>query len=333
MKIAIVKLSSLGDIVHAMLALQIIKQTYPQAEIDWVVESQFAGLLEHNPDIHEILTVNLKALKSNKFKLFSEISKIKHYANHHYDYVIDAQGLIKSAITSRLLSSNCFGFDKNSIREKVASFFYTNTVSFPYDGNIIERNLAVLTRPLGIEFKVEQILNKKPFLFYDDIDAILESYFDRDKQSVLFVTGSSWPSKNYPKEHYLELINQIDADCLVCWGSESERLSAEWITGKSKAKLLPRLSFNQLKAVIANVDLVIGNDTGPTHMAWAMNRPSITLFGPTPTSLAYQTDINKVFKSPSPVNKFKLNKNDFSIKDIEVGQVLACAIGLLAEQR
>jgi heptosyltransferase-1 len=331
MKIAIVKLSSLGDIVHAMVALQVIKQTYPQAEIDWVVDSQFAGLLQHNPDIREILTVNLKALKSNKFKLFSEISKIKHYATQNYDYVIDAQGLIKSAITSRLLSSNCYGFDKNSIREKVASFFYTNTINFPYDGNIIERNLAVLTRPLGIEFKVEQILNKKPFLFYDAIDDRFQSYFTVGKKSVLFVIGSSWASKNYPKEHYLELINQIDAECLVCWGSESERLSAEWLVEKSKAKLLPRLSFNELKGIIARVDLVIGNDTGPTHMAWAMNRPSITLFGPTPTSLAYQTDINKVFKSPSAVNKFKLNKNDFSIKDIKAGQVLVCARELLAE--
>jgi heptosyltransferase-1 len=83
--------------------------------------------------------------------------------------------------------------------------------------------------------------------------------------------------------------------------------------------------------LIAKVDLVIGNDTGPTHMAWGLNRPSITLFGPTPISRVYQTPINQVLKSPSIVNPFKLDKNDFSIKDIQVGQVLACARGLLAE--
>ena len=93
--------------------------------------------------------------------------------------------------------------------------------------------------------------------------------------------------------------------------------------------VLPRLDLNSLKALIAKVDLLIGNDTGPTHMAWGLNIPSITLFGPTPVSRVYQTDINKVLKSPSVVNPFKLNKQDFSIQEIDENEVIQLAESLL----
>jgi heptosyltransferase-1 len=87
--------------------------------------------------------------------------------------------------------------------------------------------------------------------------------------------------------------------------------------------------MNGLKAVIANSDLMIGNDTGPTHMAWGLNRPSITLFGPTPVSRIYQTEINIAIKSPSRVNPLKLNKQDFSIVEIPAVAVVEQAQGLL----
>jgi heptosyltransferase-1 len=115
----------------------------------------------------------------------------------------------------------------------------------------------------------------------------------------------------------------------LIWGNAQERKDAEWIAQRSSAQLLPALSLNDLKAVIASADLLIGNDTGPTHMAWGLNRPSITLFGPTPISRVYQTSINQVLKSPSLVNPFKLNKNDFSIREIPETAIINLAHGLL----
>jgi heptosyltransferase-1 len=103
-KIAIVKLSALGDIVHAMVALQFIKAHSPEIQIDWIVEERFAGLLKNNPDIDNILAVNLKALKSDKIRIFKQVKKILKFSNNDYDLVIDAQGLIKSAVTAKLLS-------------------------------------------------------------------------------------------------------------------------------------------------------------------------------------------------------------------------------------
>ncbi|QPK64210.1 lipopolysaccharide heptosyltransferase I [Methylomonas sp. LL1] len=330
MKIAIVKLSALGDIVHAMAALQFIKAALPEVHIDWLVEQGFAGVLADNPDIRQVLSVNLKALKTDKTLLFRELAKLRQYREHHYDLVIDAQGLIKSAIVARILSAQCAGFDRHSIREKWAASFYNKTVACPYDANTIDRNVKVLTQPLGISVSHQQILDKQPFLFFKPADSVLDDYFQVDKHNVMLVIGSTWPSRNYPIELYLKLILGLQAHCLICWGSEQEQQNAQWLAERSDARVLPRLSLNDLKAAIARADLLIGNDTGPTHMAWGMNRPSITLFGPTPVSRVYQTEINKVLKSPSVVNPFKLDKNDFSIAKIPPQHVIELAQGLLA---
>ena len=94
-------------------------------------------------------------------------------------------------------------------------------------------------------------------------------------------------------------------------------------------KLLPKLTLNDLKKVIDHCDLLIGNDTGPTHMAWGLNRPSITLFGPTPVNRIYQTQVNKALKSPSQVDHYVLDKQDFSIEKISVDSVVNLSQSLL----
>ena len=322
MRIAIVKLSALGDIVHAMVALQFIKKQRPDIEIDWIVEERFADILQDNPDIAKILTVNLKALKKNKLAVFKEIKKIRCYAENNYDWVIDAQGLVKSAITARLLGKRVAGFDKNSIREKAASWFYDVNVSCAYHENTIDRNALVLTGPLGFKITRDEILAKTPVLFVTNAEsAKLDENFPKSTnslKSILFVVGSTWESRNYPAEKFVKIAQHLQENCFVIWGNEQEKLKADWMAKQcANIKVLPQLDLNGLKALIARVDLVIGNDTGPTHMAWALNKPSITIFGPTPISRVYQTTINKVIKSHSTVNPYKLNKADFSIRDID----------------
>ena len=144
------------------------------------------------------------------------------------------------------------------------------------------------------------------------------------------VIGSSWDSKNYPAEKFVKIALALKYNCLVVWGSEQERENANWMsTQSSNIQVMPRLDLNSLKALIAKSDLLIGNDTGPTHIAWALNRPSITIFGPTPIRMAYQTDINKVVKSASTVNSYKLNRQDFSIKDIDENEIIELTTTLL----
>ena len=330
MKIAIVKLSALGDIVHAMIALQFIKAYSPAIQIDWIVEERFAEVLKYNPDIDHILTVNLKSLKTNKTGIFQQIKNVRNYALNNYDLVIDAQGLIKSAVIAKLLGKRIAGFNTDSIREKAAAWFYDVKVTCAFDANTIDRNALVLSSPLGINITTEQILNKKPFLFFINEDQRLYDFLLKDRLNIVLVIGSTWHSRNYPADKFVKIAQALQQNCLVVWGNDQERKRAEWMSTQSDTiKVMPRLDLNNLKALIAHADLLIGNDTGPAHMAWALNKPSITIFGPTPVSRVYQTNINKVVKSASIVNPYKLNRLDYSIKDIDENEIIELARTLL----
>jgi heptosyltransferase-1 len=330
MKVAIVKLSAMGDIIHAMVALQYIKEAQPDIQIEWIVEQGFTQILENNPHIDKILTVNLKALKENKLGILQEIKKVKAYAQNNYDLVIDAQGLLKSAIVAKLLGKNRAGFSKNSIREGIASYFYNQKIEIAYDANTIDRNAKVMSEPLKIEISSQMIIDKKPFLFYTNEDTLLNKYLSVEKKNIIFVIGSTWESRNYPKEKFVEVANHLKENVLIAWGGEEEKERALWIEAHSKyAKALPKINLNSLKAIIATSDLLIGNDTGPTHMAWGLNIPSITIFGPTPVNRVYQTPINKTIKSKSEVDHYKLDKNDFSITKIPSHRVILMAKVLL----
>lgn len=330
MKLCIVKLTAMGDIIHTMVVLEFIKKHFRDITIHWLVEEIFRGVLEDNPNIDKILTVNLKSLKNKKSAIFGEYAKIKEYASYNYDIIIDAQGLIKSAIVSSLLGKNVVGFSKDSIRESLASYFYTTKVSIGYEKNVIDRNVYLFSKALNINITREDILNKEPFLYFKQTP-LLDSFLSKDKRNIALIIGASWSSKMYPKERFSKLASMIDANFLVVWGNESEKQSAMSI---KNATLLPKLSLDELKMLISKVDLVIGNDTGPTHMAWALNVASITLFGNTPSYRnSYETKINRVVESSSKVNPLKLDKNDFSIKDIDESSIATIAKELLCIER
>jgi heptosyltransferase-1 len=134
-------------------------------------------------------------------------------------------------------------------------------------------------------------------------------------------------------KQYAQLAQQIDANIIVLWGNEIERKMAEDIQEISpETKIENRLTLDELKVFISQMDLVIGGDTGPTHMAWALNIPSITLFGSTPGYRnTYTTNINRILESESKVNPYKINKNDFSIKNIKVRDIVKITKNLLEE--
>jgi len=330
MKIAIVKLSALGDIVHAMAILKYIKEMIPESRIDWIVEENFASVLEHNPSIDTILPVNLKSLKTNKLKLFSEIKSLKKYAQNNYDIVIDLQGLIKSAIVSRILGPNV-GFDKNSIRETAASSFYKRSFFIPYAENVIMRNIELVALALDLKIDSERLIKKDPLLFFTEEDRKKTALLiEEDQKTIIHILGSSWESKIYPKEKFVEIIDALEGNHLLVWGNESEQDAAKYVSEHTKARVVPRLSLNELKALISSADLVIGADSGPTHFAWALNRPSITIFGPTPSERNTLTgSINKVVDCGKMINPLKLDKQDFCIRNIDAQKIVSIAKELL----
>ena len=131
------------------------------------------------------------------------------------------------------------------------------------------------------------------------------------------------PQKNYPKEKFLKLAEKLAENISIIWGNKNEKEVGEWLSKNSKyISLAPKMSLDQLKYYISTSKMVIGNDTGPTHLAWAMNIKSTIIFGLTPVEQALKTDINFIVKSNSPVNHRKIDKKDFSIRDIEIDEVL-----------
>ena len=330
MKIAIVKLSALGDIIHAMVVLQFIKQHLPDAMIDWVVEEGFKGILANNPDIHQIHTVNLKRAKQQKSLrlLFKELKKARQFGK--YDLVIDMQGLVKSALLSRIIpSSKTIGFDQQSSREGFAARFYTHSYAIKHSENVIERNVVIVSKALDINTSPGDILNKQPFLHSNS--QMSSDLISSTKPNIALVPGASFESKIYPVQQYAQVTQELDANFIVLWGSESEKLMAEKIQKISPdVRIANRLTLDELKALISQMDLVIGGDTGPTHAAWALNIPSITLFGSTPGYRnTYLTNINKIIESDSEVNPYKINKNDFSIKNIKACDIVKISKELL----
>ena len=324
-KIAIVRLSALGDIVNTAVVLQFIKAHLPDAKIEWITEEVFAPLMQNHPLVDAVHAINLKRLKKEKsFSVLKEtVSNLRSLGQ--YDIIIDVQGLLKSAIVSRLIGKNTHGYDKSSAREGIASFLYKTTSHIAYDENIIRRNCFVVADGLCFEINDEMILQKQPIFPHK------ESYIlSKSEKNIAVVIGASWESKKYPKEHIAQLCNELGERVIIIWGNEEEKEDAIWVCENSTyATIAPKLSLVELVSLVSDVDLLIGNDTGPTHMAWAQNIPSITLFGPTTTRMIYETPINIGIKSPSEVDIFKIDKNDFSIKDIKVEDIAQKARELL----
>ena len=313
MNIAIVRLSAIGDIVQSMIVLQFIKKKFPYASIDWFIDNQFATLLDDCIEIDNVIKLDLKKIKQNKslILLFKTLRKLQTFKK--YDYVFDLQGLIKSAVISRFIPAReRVGFDKNSIREKFASYFYSQKFCIPYDENVIRRYVGIVSKALNIDISDDQIIRKKPFFH------IISKENTKSKKQVAIILGASDISKIYPAEKYAEIIANVDANFIALWHSKSEGLTAKKLSLiTEKVTLIDCKNFSQLKSLIQNSDLIIGGDTGPTHLAWAMNKSSITIFGPTPLERNFfQTNINMAIKSKSIVNPYKINKKDFSISEI-----------------
>ena len=208
MKIAIVKLSALGDIIHAMVVLQFIKNHYQKIEIDWIVEESYKDLLEFHPDINKIHIVNLKKVKKKKsfFLLINELRRVRKFGS--YDLVIDMQGLFKSAVISRLISSPVtLGFEKSSIREDIASIFYNKTFKYGYDENVIQRNFELIKFALELPFNNEEIHYKLPFLFPSQKHLI--PGLSSNKKNIILIPGASHKSKCYPVEKFAKVVTNI----------------------------------------------------------------------------------------------------------------------------
>ncbi|MDO2408990.1 lipopolysaccharide heptosyltransferase I [Campylobacter magnus] len=340
MKIAIIKLSALGDIVHASVAIQFIRKHIANAHISWFCDARFEQIARLLAGVDEVVALPLKDKK------FLKTFGILRQKQGQFDIIIDLQGLLKSALVSRILGKNIFGFDRFSTKEGLASIFYTHKYSCNYDKNIILRNLELCAFALNFSFDEKEILTKEP-CFLKNSRIPNENFRIPDKNSripsdetripnensripnrkILIAPFASESSKCYA--HFASVIKGAKefAQCFLVAGSEPEREKAAKLAS-SGATLLAPLDLAQILEFMDTCDLIIGNDSGITHLAWAQNCATITLFGNRSGARnAFATPKNLIIQATPKheIDAFHIDKSDFCINDIDPAQIIAKA--------
>ena len=318
------------------MAIQFIRKHIANAHISWFCDTRFEQIARLLAGVDEVVAL---PLKDKKFLKSFEILRQKQ---GQFDIIIDLQGLLKSALVSRILGKNIFGFDRFSTKEGLASIFYTHKYSCNYDKNIILRNLELCAFALNFSFDEKEILTKKPCFLKNSRIPNENSRIPSDNsripnknsripsKKILIAPFASESSKCYA--HFASVIKGAKefAQCFLVAGSEPEREKAAKLAS-SGATLLAPLDLAQILEFMDTCDLIIGNDSGITHLAWAQNCATITLFGNRSGARnAFATPKNLIIQATPKheIDAFHIDKSDFCINDIDPAQIIAKAKGL-----
>ena len=315
------------------MVIQFIRKHIANAHISWFCDARFEQIARLLAGVDEVVAL---PLKDKKFLKSFEILRQK---KGQFDIIIDLQGLLKSALVSRSLGKNIFGFDRFSAKEGLASIFYTHKYSCNYDKNIILRNLELCAFALNFSFDEKEILTKEPCFLKSSRIPNENSRIPSDEsripnensripnRKILIAPFASESSKCYA--HFASVIKGAKefAQCFLVAGSEPEREKAAKLAS-SGATLLAPLDLAQILEFMDTCDLIIGNDSGITHLAWAQNYATITLFGNRSGARnAFATPKNLIIQATPKheIDAFHIDKSDFCINDIDPAQIIAKA--------
>lgn len=289
MRILIVKMSSMGDVVHAQPLATDIRRAFPEARIEWVAEKSFAAICKLNTAIDEVIPISWRRWRKN---LVSRAARAEMLAFHQrltgspYDLVLDCQGLIKSAVITRMASAALrVGPAWAFAREPLASLGYGCKAVVPRDWHVVRRNRAVGAAGGGysIDRPAQFGLEAQPL-------SADEAAWLPAQAHALLVTGASRDGKLWPEAHWVRTAQHLQhaGFALVwLWGSDAERARVQRLSRLSTqaasdaatpAVVPPLLTVHEVARVIAGADIVIGLDTGFTHLAGALGRPTIAIF-------------------------------------------------------
>lgn len=281
-KILLVKTSSLGDLIHSFPALTDAARVLPGLEFHWLVEEAFSEVPRWHPAVSRAIPIGLRRWRGNWRKAWrkGELSDFKrNLQSQEYDLVIDAQGLLKSAIPARLAHGICVGYDRSSIREPMASRLYQRRFGVSRELHAIER----IRRLFGAALDYTPPLTDKP-----DYGLAVKAGRTSSRELV-FLHATTWPSKHWPEIYWAELTALAYAAGYTVqfpWHTPEERLRAERIMSMAgSGGLLSRMDLSGLKEYLASVAGAVGVDSGLAHVTAAVNTPAVTLYGPTSAGL------------------------------------------------
>jgi heptosyltransferase-1 len=275
-KILLVKTSSMGDVIHNLPVASDIRAVHAGAEIDWVVEDSFAGIPRLHPGVRRVLPAAIRRWRGSwwraqaRSEIWAFVGELKAQS---YDAVIDTQGLFKSAILARCARGPRFGLDWKSSREPVA-LFYQRTFAVPWTMHAVQRNRALAAQALGYTLpeRLDYGIAAPPASF---------AWLPSGPYAVL-VHASSARSKLWSDEHWIQLGQRLEKDgvCSVLpWGNTEERARAARIAlSVPGAVVPPALSLTDTASVLAGAQGCVGLDTGLTHLAGALNVPTVGIY-------------------------------------------------------
>ena len=305
MKVCVIKTSSMGDVIHTLPALTDAQKAIPSLSIDWVVEENFAEIPRWHSAVNRVIPIALRRWRKSPFSIQTR-NEWKNYRTllqaENYDAVIDAQGLIKSALfATRFAQGVKHGYDRQSIREPLASFFYDKKYAISYQQHAVERIRQLFAQSLGYELPQVQG------------DYGIARHFlhqTSEKNYVVFIHSTTRADKHWEESEWQKLVEKItalsDYEIRLPWGSEQEKARAERLAqAHSNVIVLPKLTLTELAKQLANAKAVVSVDTGLAHLTAALDKPNITLYGATDPKLIGCYGKNQHYLSASSMENIK----------------------------
>ncbi|HEX5604479.1 MAG TPA: lipopolysaccharide heptosyltransferase I [Pyrinomonadaceae bacterium] len=333
MKILIVKLGSIGDIVHTLPALAALRSAMPQAEISWVVERRSAEILRDNPILDRLIEVDTKALRRGLMSgetLRAPRQQLRRLRASAFDVALDFQGLLKSASIARLSGARrVFGYSRTGLREPASALLLSKTIAVPRQTHVIRKALLLLEGALGVR-EPEALSFPINTTARHEAEAREAAATTGDKYAILN-PGGGWPTKLWSVDRFGKLADLLWSNfgisSLVTYGPGEEKLAEDVRAASVSGKAQPvGLSLKGFYSLARNAKVYVGGDTGPTHIAVAAGAPIVGLFGPTewwrngsprPEDICVErTDID------CRVDCHRRSCSKWICMDIEVGHVL-----------
>ena len=279
MKILIIKPSSLGDVIHSLPFLKAIKNTFHDADIEWVISKNLKGILEDNPLINKLIVFDKDSWTKigNLSKTVREaIGLINILKSGHYDMVVDLQGLLRSGLITFFTSSPLKVGFKNA--REGSSIFYNKKISVNGSLHAVDRCLEI-AKSIGV--KIDKV--EFPLFINDAERKKIKNLIGDLQEYVVVIPSARWKTKRWSPENFGALISKLSVPCIVTGSRADEQIVKEvmrFSNGKG-TNFCGKTNLKELTALIAGAKAVVSNDSGPMHIAAALGVPVIALFGPT----------------------------------------------------
>nr|WP_318383574.1 lipopolysaccharide heptosyltransferase RfaC [uncultured Enterobacter sp.] len=286
MRVLIVKTSSMGDVLHTLPALTDAMQAIPGIRFDWVVEEGFAQIPSWHEAVDRVIPVAIRRWRKAWFSAPIKAERAAFRAavrDRRYDAIIDAQGLIKSAaLVTRQAEGIKHGMDWQSAREPLASLFYNRRHHIAKQQHAVERTRELFAKSLGYAKPQNQGDYAIAAHFMNNLN-------DDNARYVVFLHATTRDDKHWPEDHWRTLISLLAESGLrikLPWGAPHEEARAKRLAeGFDYVDVLPRMSLQEVASVLAGASFVVSVDTGLSHLTAALDRPNVTLYGPTDPGL------------------------------------------------